>query len=227
MPEQIPREQWVDGYVRGRLSADDIEAFETELLESPGLQEELETALALRAALAQEQDSEGQPGNPPRPFVPNAESANWQPVALAASITLAVVSTVMWWKMSNDTGQLEQQVQALSQPVAEILTVQVPIMRASGSQSPDVIVLKPEGRAAVLLDIELGLQAREEAQLGFALVDSEGSAILAWRSAPLAGGHATAVIPSEQIPASQLWLEISGSDGETLERRLLEFRSRD
>jgi hypothetical protein len=97
-------------------------------------------------------------------------------------------------------------------------------MRSAGGQTPDVIVQKPAGRAAILLDIELGLRAREQAQLDFALVDPEGATLLAWQSAPTDDGRATAIIDNQQIPASRLWLQINTSNGELLERRLLEFR---
>lgn len=227
MLDQSPKEHWVDGYLRGKLSADDVEAFETALLESPELQAELETALALRALLSREPDEAKQEATQPRPLQPQSGPENWQPVALAASFILAVVSTVMWWKTGNDAAGLERQMQALSQPIAEVLIVPVPIMRSIGSQTPDVIIQKPQGRAAILLDIELGLRARQEAQLDFSLVDPAGETVLSWQSAPGDAGRATAVIKSGQISASRLWLHIADPEGEVLERRLLEFRGKD
>lgn len=223
MRDRSQRIDWVDRYLRERLSAEDEAAFEEALLESPELQTELEAALALRAILAQ--GSEGAPGQaaaepPARPF---ERPAGWQPVALAATVVLAVLSTVMWWKTGNESADLQRQLKALAQPRDEVLTVPVPIMRSAGGRTPDVIVQKPQGRAAVLLDIELGLAAREYATLDFALVDPNGKSLLAWQSAPTADGRATAVIATEQIPASRVWLHISDADGNTLERRLLEF----
>lgn len=227
MLEQSRQEHWVDWYLRGKLSADDVEAFETVLLESPELQAELETALALRAVLSREPDQAKEDASQPRPLQPQSEPANWQPVALAASVILAVVGTVMWWKTGIDAAGLARQMHALSQPIAEVLTVPVPIMRSAGSQTPDVIIQKPQGRAAILLDIELGLRARQEAQLDFSLVDPAGETVLSWQSGPGEDGRATAVINSDQIPASRLWLHIADAESEVLERRLLEFRAKD
>lgn len=224
MLEQSHRKFWVDWYVNGDLSAEDTEAFETALLESSELQNDLETALALQGVFSWKSPEHENAVSEPRPMQLRSDPGHWHQLALAASVILAVVSTVMWWKTGNHAGDLERQVQALSLPVSEVLKVEVPIMRSAGSRTPDVIVQKPEGRAAVLLDIELGLAAREKAQLAFTLMDPEGTTVLAWQSVPRATGRATVVIPAAQIPASRLWLQINDSDGNILERRLLEFR---
>ena len=223
MTDQTHRQEWVDRYLKDQLSPEDEETFETRLLESQDLQDELEAALALRAVLARESD-QGEAETiqaPPRPF---ERLAGWQPMALAATVALAILSTVMWWKTGNDAAALQQQLATLAQPRSDVLIVAVPIMRSSGGQTPDVIVQKPQGRAAILLDIELGLAAREEESLAFSLVNPEGETVLAWQSAPTPAGRATAVVPSEQIPASRLSLEIGDANGKTLETRLLEFR---
>lgn len=224
MPEQISRQDRVDRYVRDELSPEETAAFETELLESPAMQKELETVLALRGALALEAETQEARAAGNEANEPLSENANWRRLALAASVALAVFSTVMLWKVGNDAAGLERELQALGQPRTELLTVAVPIMRSASEQTPDVIIQKPAGRAAILLDIELGLAAREQNRLEFALVDPEGATVLAWQSAPAADGRATAVINSEHLPASRLWLQINAGDGEPLERRLLEFR---
>ena len=216
--------EWVDQYLRNKLSEADEEAFETALLESSELQQELETALALRKVLerASEDAMASDEADPPQQLLNSG--SGWRPMALAASILLAVVSTVMWWKSGNDLATLERQVQAMSEPLTEVLTVPVNIMRSGSQTTPDVIIQKPQGRAAILLDIELGLQAREEAGLNFELVNAEDTTILAWQSAPNAQGRSTAILHSEQMPASMLWLKISTAEGDPIEQRLLEFR---
>lgn len=224
MPELAALQARVDRYVRDQMSAAESADFEAEMLESPALQEELETALALRAALQQEAALETRRIAGDRARRHQFEIPDWRAFALAATVVLAVISTVMWWKVGIDAADLEQQLQSLAQPTSPVLSVKVPIMRTAGGQTPDVIVQKPEGRAAILLDIELGLRAREQAQLDFALVDPEGATLLAWQSAPTDDGRASAIIDNQQIPASRLWLQINTSNGELLERRLLEFR---
>lgn len=223
MPEQTSRKDWVDRYVREKMSPEEMEAFELELLESDALQDELETVLAMRQSLAfEEERAPDLVAMEPQPRVDR--SAAWQPLAMAAAVVLAVLSTVMWWRSGNEVADLERQLQTIGQPMAEVLTVAVPIMRSAGGQTPDVIVQKPAGHAAILLDVELGLRAREQEVLDFALVDPEGTTILAWQSSPTADGRATAVINSEKIPATRLWLQISEASGETYDKRLLEFR---
>jgi hypothetical protein len=90
--------------------------------------------------------------------------------------------------------------------------------------TPDVIVHKPAGHSAILLDIELGPRARESELLEFALVAYAGNPILTWSAAPAEDGHTSVMLNSEQVPASRLWLQTSSSDGQVLERSSLEFR---
>jgi len=224
MPKLAAVKARVDRYVRDRMSAAEAADFEAEMLESPALQQELETALVLRAALQQEAALETRRSAGDRARGHPFEKSDWRAFALAATVVLAVLSTVMWWKVGIDAADLEQRLQSLAQPTSQVLSVKVPIMRSAGGQTPDVIVQKPAGRAAILLDIELGLRAREQAQLDFALVDPEGATLLAWQAAPSDDGRATAIIDNQQIPASRLWLQVNTSNGELLERRLLEFR---
>jgi hypothetical protein len=224
MPKLAALQARVDRYVRDQMSAAEAADFEAEMLESAVLQEELETALALRAALQQVAALETRRIAGDRARGHQVAKPDWRSFALAATVVLAVISTVMWWKVGIDAADLEQQLQSHAQPTSQLLAVKVPIMRSAGGQTPDVIVQKPAGRAAILLDIELGLRAREQAQLDFALVDPEGATLLAWQSAPTDDGRATAIIDNQQIPASRLWLQINTSNGELLERRLLEFR---
>jgi hypothetical protein len=50
-PDRASRLEWVDRYVRDELSVEEIAAFELALLDSPEMQQELETTLALRQLL--------------------------------------------------------------------------------------------------------------------------------------------------------------------------------
>ncbi len=225
MARHTSNQLWVDRYVRDELTANEMAEFEKALMESSAMQQDLETALALRETLLIES------GQEPVRAIPEAEppygAGRWRQLAMAATLVLAVFSTVMFWKVSNDSAVLQQQVDLLSQPQSNILTVPVNIMRSTGGQMPDVTVLKPEGRSAMLLDIELAPVSLGHASLNFALVDESGTYITAWSAAPAADGHTSVLLNSEQVPAARLWLEISSSDGQALERRLLKFRQRD
>lgn len=222
MPEQTSRQAWVDRYIRDELTVDEIAEFEASLMESPGMQQELETVLGLREVLLFESRRyRGTGGLLPETLF---GVGKWQPLALAATVILAVFSTLMYWKVSNDSAGLQRQLELLSLPRTQVLTVPVNIMRSAGRQTPDVIVQKPAGHSAILLDIELGSYTRGLELLDFALVDEAGNTILTWTAAPTPAGRASVVLNSEQVPASRLWLQISSSDGQVLERSLMEFR---
>ena len=51
MPEQISIQVWIDHYIRDKLTVDEMTEFEVWLMESPGMQQELETILGLREVL--------------------------------------------------------------------------------------------------------------------------------------------------------------------------------
>ena len=222
MPKQTSRQAWVDRYIRDELTVDEMAEFEASLMESPGMQQELETVLGLREALRCESKQEIGTVD----LLPNSLSrvGKWQSPALAATVILAVFSTVMFWKVSNDSADLQRELNLLSQPRTQILSVPVNITRSVGRQTPVVIVQKPAGHSAILLDIELGSRARELDMLAFALIDDAGNYILTWTAAPAADGRASVMLNNEQVPASRLWLQISSGDGQVLERSLLEFR---
>jgi len=222
MAKQTSRQVWVDRYVRADLAADEIVKFEEAMMDSPSMQQELETVLGLRETLLLEPKQD----IPQDDLLPESLSGggNWRSLALAATVILAVFSTVMFWKVSNDSADLRNQLDLVSQPRTQVLTVPVNIMRSADTQVPDVIIQKPAGLSAILLDIELGTAAIKHEELVFSLVDNDGVVISAWNAAPTRGGRARVLLHSEQIPPTRLWLQIFAIEGQKLERRLLEFR---
>jgi len=209
---------WIDRYVSNLLSAEEETEFELELLESPALQQQVETAMAIRQALVLERDldqsvftSKAAPGN------------SWQNLALAASVLLAVFSSTMYWKAGNEVRDLREEVGSPGAPLGGLLTVPVDIMRSSGSQIPDVVIKKPDGNTAVVLDIELGSSTSAMKSVHMNLVDQKGEKLLSWVSEVTATGRAQAVFLTDQLPVGQTWLEMTDADGHVLERRLIEF----
>jgi hypothetical protein len=222
MAKQTSREAWVDRYLREELTVEEMADFEVALMDSSAMQQELETAMGLREMLL----FEAEQGIGTDNLLPESLSgvSKWRHLAVAATVTLAGFSTFMFWKVSYDSAELQRQVDLLSQPRSHVLTVPVNIMRSAGGQTPDVIVQKPASLSAILLDIELGPRSLEHESLNFALVDDAGTSVIDWRAAPSADGRAEVLLNSEQVPAVRLWLQINSSDGQQLERRLLEFR---
>lgn len=210
--------EWVDRYVRDELSADEEAAFEEALLEDANLQAEVEAALGIRETLrldAQANDSADVRQLPVR--------NQWNTLAMAASVLLAVVSTTLFWRASVETGQLREQVESLKQP-RTVLQVPVDIMRSSGG-TPDVIIQKPAGQGAVLLDIELSPAFQGLDRIAFELQNVSGESLLTWQGAPGVNGRASAVLNSETLPDSVLQLNLSDPSSDAREVRLLEFRS--
>jgi len=227
MVRKASSQAWVDRYVRDELTMDEVAKFETELLGSPRLQQELETAISLRRILQAETVL---PRRDPVTMVEEESTSGWPPggsgwhtPAVAASLLLAVFSTFMFWKTGNDSRELQRRLDQLAQPRGAVLTVPVDIMRSAGAQTPAVIVQKPGGRAAILLDIELGQAALEFSELEFALTDESGNLLAGWLAKPGTNGRAQVVLNNEQLPAARVWLEIFTFGGQLIDRRLLEF----
>lgn len=211
----------IDRYLRDELVAEEEVAFETALLESPDLQLQLETAMAIQQAilLADEIDSTVVTDALPAMDARN----NWQPLALAASVTLALFSTTMYWKLSNETGLLHSEIDALNQPRTSVLTVPVDIMRSADQQTPDVIIRKPGADALLVLDIELSQAVAGAGQLQLVLRDTDNTELFSWAATSAENGRLNVAFSSGALPLGQVWLEISDAHGGVVDRRLLEF----
>ncbi len=214
-----------DRYVRNKLTPAEVEAYELQMMDSPELQDELEEALLLKEALKLGRAGSEVPKD--SGVVANDSGSRWMPWALAASVTLMLVSSYLYVSNWSETKLLKNQLASLSQPRSEVLFATVKIMRSAGNAVPDSIIQLPERSVMVMLEIELGSRSRNVQNLLFSF-ESEGQATgLNWIGSPDASGLTTVAINSEQIPLGMVWLVVSASDGEVLERRLLEFRASD
>ena len=215
-PLDPPVDPDVDRYVRDQLGPEEEAAFEERLMSDPGLQAEVEAALAIRSAFELEQRHDDAPAE-----VAVAQGNPWTPYAMAASVALAVISTLMYWQSSVETGELREQLSTLQGPQAGVLPVSVPIMRSTGG-SPDAIIQRPAS-GGVLRDIELSQRFHDADQLSFTLAAPGGETILSWQSGAPLNGRTTVLLPSAELPDGRVELRIAreGAEGET---RLLEFR---
>lgn len=221
MPKSKNNSELVDSYLRNKLKSDEVTAFETALLESPELQLELETAMGIRQIVLLEAEPDHQ--ELVNPLQELEARNNWQPLALAASVVLAVFSTTMYWKVSNEARVLQSEVAALNQPHTSVLTIPVDIMRSAGDQIPDIIVQKPPGNALVILDVELSPAVAAEDELRMSLRDLQAAELIAWDSGKVENGRITAAIDSRILPDGKVWLEMANKQGQVIDRRLLEF----
>jgi hypothetical protein len=148
---------------------------------------------------------------------------HWQPLALAASVVLAVFSTTMYWQVSNKAGTLQSEITAMSQPRTSVLTVPVDIMRSADSQTPDVMVRKPEGNALLVLDVELSPAVAALGRVRMSLRDAQAVELLTWDSGRFDDGRVTVAFDARKLPDGKVWLEMSDGQGRVIDRRLLEF----
>ena len=220
MVKPVFNSSFIDRYVRGELSEEEECQFETSLLDCPELQSEAQTVLAIREALwLDPQRHEPVPGKSPE--IPPG-TARWQPLALAASVLLAVFSTTMYWKVSNETSNLQLQLNALRQPQTDVVMISIDVLRSSGDR-PVAVIQKPANRALLVMDIELGVASRQQDSVHSSLRDESGQWAINWTT-ELRGRDAISVaFFADQLPDGRVWLEISRPGGELLERRLLEF----
>ncbi len=224
MAEQIDNSDFnqVDRYLKDELSPEEEAAFEERLLDDPELQVELESALAIRETLKAESQLESDAGYP---ATKAAHSNSWAPLAMAASVVLAVVSTTLYWRSSVETGMLQEQLDALQAPRTSVLKVKVDIMRSSGSVTPDRIIQKPKGNGAIFLDIELSENLKEVEQVQFQLVPKNGEPVFSWLASPISG-RSSVILDVMAIPTGMMYLDMSEPGNEaSSDRRLLEFRA--
>jgi hypothetical protein len=221
MARRIHEIKRVDRYLRDEMSAQELAEFEDAMMDSTELQDELQAAISLRETLALAPDT-GRSA-PPGHFT-GSGAARWPLVALAVSIVAAVGSTALLLQSKSEMRGLQVELARQGQPQADILLVPVDIMRSAGPSVPDVIIRKPEGRGAMMLDVELGPAAQAEAELDFYLLDESGRVTQEWSAIPGSDGRSRVLLFGETLPSARLWLQVQAGDGRTLERRLIEFR---
>jgi len=224
MNEQGKYDDWVDRYVRDELSEEEVVDFEERLLTDSELQSQLEAVLVMKEALKLASEAETDPAED---AVVAPWRNQWSPMAIAASVLLAVVSTTLYWRSNVEIGHLQDQVAALQAPRTSVLTVPVDIMRSAGSATPDVIVEIPSGHSAIVLDIELSARFQNLPSVDFELIPQDSEAVLAWAAAPAGADTVKVVLDSEVVPVGLIQLRMSDPDSDVQESRLLEFRGPD
>lgn len=155
--EKIAAENWVDRYVRGRLTAEQQQAFEMYMLDKPALQDEIMLAQALKQGLA---------AQPASAFKAEKASGGWfqrlfptslQPVLATGGAALAAVFAVLLTLNQSEIDRLQADVAALEGPQTGIELAYLPQVRAvSSSEFEPVAVLNAVDKGWQLLQLELG-----------------------------------------------------------------------
>jgi len=221
MTEQSKYHDWVDRYVRDELSEDEVVEFEEQLMTDTQLQSQVEAVLVMKEALKFESE-------PVTDFAKHAAEVprrnQWSSMALAASVLLAVVSTTLYWRTSVKAGHLQEEIAALQSPRTSVLNVPVDIMRSAGSSTPDVIIQKPAGYGAIVLDIELSAGFANLDSIRFSLQTDDSKPVLSWTATPNTSGRVSVVLNSETVPDGMIHLEMSDPTSKLRDSRLIEFR---
>ncbi len=227
MADERLNSDWVDDYIRGRLSEAEQTAFEEQLMDDPSLQDELEVALAVRSTLqgvdAQDEAATGAGAMPDNRKDGFAPTGRWAPYAMAASVVLAVVSVTLLWRESVRTDELRRQVAALEAPVTGVLSVPVDIMRSAGGRTPDVILVKPES-GLVVFDIEVAPRFRSLQDLVLSLRSEDGSEVFSSKVTADRHGRVTIALRSDQLPVGLNELHMTHPGLEGHDARLIEVR---
>jgi len=222
MNKQIDSREWVDKYLKGQLSDEEVVEFEERLIDDVQLQHELETELALTQAVKLQAGTEPGISEITRG---NPRVNQWSSLAIAASVLLAIVSTLFYWRTSVEAGRLQDQLVALNAPRTSVLNVLVNTKRAGGPSGVVATVQKPDENAEIILDIELPAGFSELASIGFELRSDKPEADLAWNAPGTRSSRARVALNSELIPNGVVQLLILDPSGE-LEAKtyMLEFR---
>lgn len=225
MTENTAMSARVDRYLRGELDEGETWAFETEVLESPELQDALEVALGLKSAVKRERRpspaqiihlpaSGRTAGTPPRRRPP------W---ALAASIAIAAGAAGLLWRSGVENAQLNSRIVALTRPVETVLTVPLDVMRSAGSQASDVRIRKPAGAAVLILDVEVPAQMANASPLNVELRQDQGAELLRWSANPNASGRIQFALRTDQLPDGRLILHMSNPASGDADSRSIEL----
>lgn len=225
MPEMTAVSERVDRYVRGKLSEHESAQFETELLDSAELQDELEAALALKAAVTlfdREQDSKVTP-LPLKIEDSPQRSSQWRNWAVAASVLLAVVSTSALYRSELENQGLQTRLATLAKPVGQVITIPVNIMRSLDTQAASVRLVKPDGAAMLVLDIELTRDLASAKQLDLQLGVQGGEVLHQWQAVPASTGQLKTALQAEILPTGMLELTMTDAASGASDIRRIEL----
>lgn len=215
----------VDRYVRGEFDPAETAAFEAELLESPELQDALETALGLRRTLEFErtlneagQVSHDTPAGPRGPL-----PSRWKSWALAAPLMAAAVTASLWWRTGAENEQLHARIADLDRPVSTVLSVPLDVMRSSNPGVPDVFIRKPEEAAVLIIDLEVAPRLALAPALDLELRAEQGDELARWSATPDADGRIQIAHRADLLPDGRLTLRISDPASGGSDIRLIEL----
>lgn len=225
MSELVMESKRVNLYVKGQLNAEETMAFETDLLESPKLQEALESVLSLQRVLDIEQQlSDAGVADETGAYAPRRQQLlNVRTLSMAASILLAAGAGVLLWHSEMENTQLQSQISTLSQPVGSVLTVPLDIMRSAPSATPDVRIRKMPGPALLVLDVEVSSRMANAQVLELGLLGEQGDELASWSARPAPGGRVQLAFRSDHVPDGLLSLTISDPESGASDKRLLEL----
>jgi hypothetical protein len=214
-----------DRYVRGNLDVAETAAFESEMLESPEVQNAVEVALGLRRAFEFERELPGAQVVPLHAAAAHrpVSLSRWPAWAMAASVSVAAVAGTLLWRSEAENALLHSRLAELNRPVETVLSVPLDVMRSAGPRAPDVRIRKPAGAALLVLDVEVAAPLLDAGALNLALIAGQGQALLNWSAKPGPDGRLKVALRSEQLPDGILELRMNRPGLDVTDVRLLEL----
>lgn len=214
----------VERYVGNHMRAQEEALFEEHLLTSIELQNEVEVALAMQQAL--KHDSARPKSELSAASTRNRNSNRWQTYALAASVTMAVLTGYLYFDQAKENKSLQAGLESARQPNTNVALIPVRVFRSaensSDKRTADLVVRKPPPGSVVVLDIELDSLAQQQAQLSATLADESLAELASWSIFP-GSQHTQIVLPVEQIPDGLIRLNLLGQDDSLVRTQWIQF----
>lgn len=220
MADRIFDSSWVDRYVLNELSHDEALAFEAALFDSEALRSDVEAALSLQSILSLDEETSTEALSSSEQAPRRAQP--WQPLAMAASLVVGVFGFAMWLTSSSEISDLRERLTELSQGASEIVIKRIDVTRSSSTAS-GTPVLKPDGNALLVLDIELSSRTENLDQVRINLIHENDNVLSSWSGDTTDLDRVSLGVRASQLPEGSLSLEFHRADGELLEKRRIEI----
>jgi len=226
--DYIEQHQVVDRFLMGRLSDDELSAFEEHYLDCQTCLDELEAAEAFQAGLRHvaARPAAAPAAKPARPGLLDWLRGLAQPQILApvAAALLIVVGAPLYWA-NGQVGSLRNQLAAALQPSTDVAVVALSPLRSGGVREPDLTIEHTKHNRVVRLDLDPA--SSEYARFEVRVVDGAGRVL--WRGdvapvddpglPPGFAGYLPVVVQSAFFAPGDYMLEVYGlSDGEAQRR---------
>lgn len=160
--EQVMQEGMVDQYVNNQLTGDDLQAFETLLLDCSELQDEVETALMMKQGM-NALDTVAAEKTERASWWQRLFSPRWAPAISGGFAAITALSLGLVISSQDKIRSLQNEIAQSKAPVTEISSITLPTVRSAsvGRFEPMGILDRNQGQGMLLLSLELSFPDKE------------------------------------------------------------------